>query len=160
MVQAHIRLGVVLACFLIGCDGANKSGKPETLIEGGYNQQEMDAAIARARAELPKFLEEFQAGNGESFGVKAPITDGKETEHFWLVDIELQGDEFKGRIGNEPGIVKNVREGQEWRIKKSEISDWMFIRDDKIHGNYTMRPLLKTLPPEEAAQWRARLAEL
>jgi len=28
-----------------------------------------------------------------------------------------------------------------------------------MHGNYTMRPLLKTMPPEEAAKFRSLLAD-
>jgi len=34
--------------------------------------------------------------------------------------------------------VGNVKIGQKWTIKQSEISDWMFMRDGKIYGNYTM----------------------
>jgi uncharacterized protein YegJ (DUF2314 family) len=39
------------------------------------------------------------------------------------------------------------------------MSDWMFMRDGKMHGNYTMRPLLKTMPAEQAAKLRSMLAE-
>jgi len=35
----------------------------------------------------------------------------------------------------------------------------MFARDEKIHGRYTLRLLLKTMKPEEAQIWRSRLAE-
>ena len=66
---------------------------------------------------------------------------------------------FEGLIGNDPGIVTNVKFGQKWTLKKLEISDWMFMRDDKMHGNYTMRPLLKTMKKEEAQKWRSRFAE-
>lgn len=34
-----------------------------------------------------------------------------------------------------------------------------FMRDDKIHGNYTMRPLLKTMPEDEAEALRSLLAD-
>ena len=55
-------------------------------------------------------------------------------------------------------MVTNVKEGQKWSVKKSEISDWMFMRDGKMHGNYTMRPLLKTMSEEEAAKFKSLLA--
>ena len=32
------------------------------------------------------------------------------------------------------------------------------MRDGKMYGNYTMRPLLKTMPEEEAAKFRSLLA--
>ncbi len=34
----------------------------------------------------------------------------------------------------------------------------MFIRDGKMHGNYTLRPLLATMEEEEAELWRSRFA--
>lgn len=35
----------------------------------------------------------------------------------------------------------------------------MYFKNDKMHGNFTMRPLLKQMSPEEAAEFRALLAE-
>ena len=146
-----------LVLFILACCSCNKS--PETLVEGGYDQQEMDDAIARARSEVDSFLAEMSRGNGTDFAVKAPIQDQGETEHFWLTDIVYRNGKFEGVIGNEPGIVTNVKSGQKWTIKKSEISDWMFMRDGKMYGNYTMRPLLKTMPKEEAERFRSMLAD-
>ena len=118
----------------------------------------MEAAIARARSEVDVFIAEMSKGNGTDFAVKAAIQDKEDTEHFWLTDIVYRNGGFEGVIGNEPGIVTNVKSGQKWTVKKSEISDWMFMRDGKMYGNYTMRPLLKTLPEEEAAKFRSMLA--
>jgi uncharacterized protein YegJ (DUF2314 family) len=145
--------------FLAVVCGCGARSKPETLVEGGYDEAEMEAAIAKARSEVGKFLTEMEAKNGESFSVKAPVNDNGKVEHFWLTDITYANGEFEGVIGNDPGIVTNVKFGQKWKIKKEEISDWMFMRNDKIHGNYTMRPLLKTLPPAEAAKLRKMLAD-
>ena len=134
------------------------SKKPDTLVEGGYDEQEMDAAIARARKEVDSFIAELSKGNGTEFAVKAPIEDKEEVEHFWVTDIVYRDEKFHGVIGNEPGIVSNVKMGQKWSIKKSEISDWMFMRDGKMYGNYTVRPLLKTMPEERAEAIRSMLA--
>jgi uncharacterized protein YegJ (DUF2314 family) len=142
---------------MVACCSCNR-GAPDTLVEGGYDEQEMDAAIARARSEVDTFINELSQANGTNFGVKSPIEDQGKTEHFWLTDVVYRDGEFEGAIGNEPGIVSNVKMGQKWKIKKSEISDWMFMRDGKIHGNYTMRPLLKTMPADEAAKFKAMLA--
>lgn len=152
--KTHITLSLVL--FILACCSCSKS--PETLVEGDYDQQEMDAAIARARSEVDSFVAEMSKGNGTDFAVKAPIQDKGETEHFWITDIVYRDGKFEGVIGNEPGVVSNVKLGQKWVVKKSEISDWMFMRDGKMHGNYTMRPLLKTMPEEEAAKFRSMLA--
>jgi uncharacterized protein YegJ (DUF2314 family) len=131
---------------------------PETLIPGGYDHAEMDAAIARARAEVDNFIAVLEKRQGSDFNVKVPITDQDQTEHFWITDVTYQNGVFEGKIGNEPGRVRNVEIGQKWRATKAEISDWSFMRDDKMHGNYTMRPLLKTLPKEQADAYRSLLA--
>lgn len=150
-------IGLLLAVVILAYCSCSKT--PETLIEGGYDEQEMEAAIARAQSEVDTFIAELSQGNGTDFAVKAPIEDEGKTEHFWLTDVVYRDGEFAGVIGNDPGIVGNVKFGQDWTIKKEEISDWMFMRDGKMHGNYTMRPLLKTLPEEEAAEMRSILAE-
>ena len=131
---------------------------PETLVKGGYDEQEMDAAIARARSEVDSFIAELSKGNGTNFAVKVPIEDKGETEHFWLTDIAYQNGKFEGVIGNDPGIVTNVKSGQKWTVKKSEISDWLFMRGGKMYGNYTIRPLLKTMSEKEAAKFRSIMA--
>ncbi|MCL4786298.1 MAG: DUF2314 domain-containing protein [Verrucomicrobia bacterium] len=49
--------------------------------------------------------------------------------------------------------------GRIWKGKRAELSDWMFLRADKVYGNYTPRPPLKTMKPQEAEVWRSRFAE-
>lgn len=146
----------VLSLVLILC---SCSRDPETLVRDGYDEQEMAAAIARARAEVDGFVAALEKGEGSDFAVKAPVKDRGETEHFWLTEVTYREGSFEGLIGNDPGIVTNVKFGQKWTSKKLEISDWMFMRDEKMHGNYTLRPLLKTMKKEEAQMWRSRFAE-
>jgi uncharacterized protein YegJ (DUF2314 family) len=138
--------------------GCGKS-TPDTLVESGYDEQEMNSATARARSEVDSFVSELSNPTGTNHAVKAPIEDAGEIEHFWLTDVSFENGEFKGTINNDPGIVGNVKMGQSWTIKKTAISDWMFLRDGKMHGNYTMRPLLKTMPEDEAAKYRSILAD-
>jgi uncharacterized protein YegJ (DUF2314 family) len=138
---------------LCGCGPS----KPDTLV-GEFDEQEMDAAIARARAETDLFLGELAKKTGESHAVKAAIKDGQNTEYFWLTDLTYRDGQFEGTINNEPGMVKNVKLGQKWNVKKDEIADWLYLRDGKMYGNYTMRPLLKSMPAAEAAKFRAMFA--
>jgi uncharacterized protein YegJ (DUF2314 family) len=136
--------------------GCNK--RPKTLADGGYDEKEMAAATQRARSEVDTFIGELAKGNGEDFAVKAPIEESGKTEHFWLTGISFADGYFQGTIGNEPGIVSNVKLGDKRTIAKGDISDWMFMRDGKMHGNYTLRPLLATMPKKEADKLRSILA--
>jgi uncharacterized protein YegJ (DUF2314 family) len=146
----------ILSLLALGCGGVSQ---PDTLIDGGYSQEEIDAATARAQAEVDEFIVELQRGDGEDFAVKAPIEDDGAVEHFWLTDVVYADGKFTGQIGNDPGMVDNVSFGQDWTIAKGDISDWMFMRDGKMHGNYTLRPLLVTLPEDQAEEFRAMFAE-
>ncbi|MDF1850922.1 MAG: DUF2314 domain-containing protein [Verrucomicrobiales bacterium] len=139
--------------FLFSCE---QGAEPETLVRN-YDESGMDAAIARARAEVDQFLVVLEKGDADSFSVKAPIKDENGTEHFWFTDVTFADGQFTGSVGNDPGIVQNVQYGQPWTIEKGEISDWMFTRGEKIHGGYTIDPLLDSYPEEEAEVLRAKL---
>ena len=149
---------LVLLLLLLTVSGCSTNNAPDSLIEGGYDEQEMDVAIARARSEVDSFIAEMSKRSGTDFSVKVAIEDKDETEHFWLKDIVYRNGKFEGVIDNDPGMVSNVKRGQKWAVKKSEISDWLFMRDGKMYGNYTLRPLLKTMPEEKAAKLKSILA--
>lgn len=151
--KSHTKL--LLFFVILACCSCSKS--PDTVIKD-YDEKEMDAAIARARSEVDSFIAELSKRNRSDFAGKVPIQDNDETEHFWLTDIVYRNGKFEGIIGNDPGIVTNVKSGQKWSVKKSEISDWMFMREGKMYGNYTIRPLLKSMPEDQAAKFRSMLA--
>jgi uncharacterized protein YegJ (DUF2314 family) len=155
-----MRRWLLLFLLCLGCGGCNETAnKPATLIESGYDEQEMEAAIARARQEVDSFIAELSRPTGENHAVKVPITDSNGTEHFWLTDLSYRDGQFQGVINNEPGIVKNVKFGEARTAAKADISDWMFMRGGKLHGNYTMRPLLQAMPKEEADRFRSMFAK-
>src|SRR5262245_60793682 len=122
----------VVVLLVFGILACSSSTKPDTLVTEGYDQQEMDAAIARARREVDSFIAEMSNGNSTDFAVKVPITDDGKTEHFWLTNVVYRDGKFHGVINNEPGVVTNVKMGQKWTVKKSDISDWLFMRDGKM----------------------------
>jgi len=154
-----MKLPSQLLCCLISLALAGCSGEPETLVRDGYDETEMAEATERAISEVDDFIADLQSGRSENYAVKAPIEDAGEIEHFWLTDVKFANGEFTGTISNEPGMVSNVEMGQPWTVAKTEISDWMYMRDGKMHGNYTMRPLLATMPEEEAEQFRSIFAK-
>ncbi len=148
----------LLACIFAILLSTGCKPKPKTLVEGGYDESEMAAATERAVKEVDAFISDLNTGRSMGYAVKAPIKDNGETEHFWLTEVTFDGAKFTGTIDNEPGMVSNVKMGQKWTLGKMEISDWMYIRDGKMYGNYTLRPLLATMPKEEADQFRAMFA--
>jgi uncharacterized protein YegJ (DUF2314 family) len=133
------------------------SARADTLITVPNEDPEMAAAIAKARVGLPAFWKSLEhPGPGEErFALKVAIKDGADVEHFWLVDVAREGDKISGMINNEPGIVSNVENGERYEFTEAEISDWLFMRNGKMVGNETMRPLLKRMPKATAEEYRA-----
>lgn len=123
---------------------------------------EMEEAKAKARATLPQFWAKLEkpGADEDSFGLKVALPyGGNSTEHIWTKNIERNDGKIFGVINNRPRDVKTVRLGQRIEIGESQISDWMYTRSGKIVGNFTLRPMLSKMPPEDAARYRATLAE-
>lgn len=119
---------------------------------------DMAAAIAKARASLAEFWKAKDAPKDgeEGFALKVRIPYGEGSgEHFWLLDIERAGDKYSGIISNDPNNATHVVKGQRYEFVETDISDWMFMRNGKMVGNETMRPLLTRMPKEQADQYRA-----
>jgi uncharacterized protein YegJ (DUF2314 family) len=123
---------------------------------------EMAAAQSQARATLPRFwkaLKNPEPGE-EGFALKVAIPVGVDgTEQVWMVDIERPGSWITGVPNNLPRDATWLLPGQRTDIAENRISDWMFMRNGKIVGNFTLRPALRHMPPEEAARYRAMLEE-
>ncbi len=130
----------------------------ENLVEVPGGDPEMAAAIAKARASLPTFWKAWEAPKpgeaGFALKVKIPYGNENDAEHFWLIQIERGNGKYSGIINNDPAYATQVQAGQRYEFTEAEISDWMFMRNGKMVGNETMRPLLKRLPKEEADQYR------
>ena len=148
---------ILLMLSLLFFTTAGFSEVSDTLVTGGYDKQAMSDAIKHARKETDKFIEVMNKKDADTFAVKAPITDHGRTEHFWLTDVTYSNGMFIGVISNDPGIVTNVEYGQEWKIKKEDISDWMYTRGDKIYGGYNIDPFFVTYPKKKTDELRAKL---
>ena len=139
----------------------NKVLDGSSVISVRNNDDEMESAIRNAQALLPQMLEGYRQGLYQDFTLKVMVTDQEENaEHFWLTDMQLHGDEVIGTIDAAPRTVLNITEGERYTFPLSSVTDWMYVQDGLIHGNYTMRVLLPHMAPEEAALYQSRLAPL
>jgi uncharacterized protein YegJ (DUF2314 family) len=144
---------------MTGCSRSNPAGKS---IEISENDAEMKAAVQTAREKLPTFWKEFdKPEKGDSdFALKVKIEDEHGAEHFWVSSLRRQNDKLFGTINNDPETVKSVKLGQEVEVPEANISDWMFMRDGKMFGNYTLRVLFKQMPDDEVKKYEAIMADL
>jgi uncharacterized protein YegJ (DUF2314 family) len=140
--------------------GCSKSAKADKTIGIKEDDAEMNAAIAKARETLPRFWEASDhPGQNTAFCLKVKITEGKEVEHFWMEKVEKKDGKIFGDIGNDPEFVHNVKLGDHIEIPEADISDWLYMHDGKMVGNYTIRVLFKHMSADEVAKYKAILAE-
>ena len=155
------RIGMSVAALLVMALGGCSSDRDQvTSVDA--DDPEMTAAIAKARAELPKFWEKFEhPEHGESdFALKVRITDSNGAEHFWVSELEPGKDgKITGTTNNDSVTVKSVKLGDRIPIPEADISDWMYMRNGKLYGNGTLRPLFKQMPPAEVEKIKMIMAE-
>lgn len=138
----------------------NAAVRDSSIVTVRSEDEEMEHAIARARASLPAAIERFIAGELQAFSVKVRVSDGQNNEHFWLSDPKYNNGKFVGTIEAQPQLVSGITEGQVYEAPIESVTDWMHLRDGLMHGNYTLRVLLPKMPREEAVKYAAHLAPL
>jgi uncharacterized protein YegJ (DUF2314 family) len=141
--------------------GSVRAQDRSPVIDVSSANAEMNAAIAKARATLPTFWASYDAPKPSETGhsLKArfpnPRTNG---EHIWIAEVKKTADgRYSGRFANTPRDLPGKKAGDVTEFKEADISDWMFMRNGKIVGGETIRPLLKAMPKADADALRARL---
>ena len=131
------------------------------VIDVQSGNPEMNAAIAKARATLPAFWAAYDAPksseDGYSLKVRFP-KPGSGHEHIWMADVKKIGDgRYSGKFANVPRDLPSRKAGDVAEFKEADISDWMFMRNGKIVGGETIRPMLKRMSKADADALRARM---
>jgi len=105
------------------------------------HNDELLAASARAKQQLPALEREFAAGlqPGKYFEVKAPFkTDSGGREWMWVEVTSWQGNRIGGLLDNEPEQVSNLHSGQHVEVRQEDIFDYLITFPDKrTEGNTT-----------------------
>ena len=152
---------ILAAAFSLAVPGS--PARAETIIDVRTADAEMNAAIAHARETLPTFWASYEAPKpsetGHSLKVRFP-TGGSRGEHIWMADVKkLPNGGYSARFANQPRDLPGKRVGDLVEFKQADISDWMFMRNGKIVGGETIKPLLKSMPKAEADALRARMEQ-
>ena len=123
---------------------------------------EMNAGIAHARDTLPTFWASYDPPKPTESGhcLKVRFTGDGYVEHIWTADVEkLPDGNYSGRFSNEPNNLPGKNIGDQAEFEQADISDWMFMRNEKVVGGETIKALLKSMPKEEADAVRARMEQ-
>ena len=84
------------------------------------------AAVAEARRRWPEFLAAYEAATDkERFSVKAPVTEGGNTEFIWIKVKAIAGDQIHGFLANDPVALGDLRLGAFVTVDVGELNDWV-----------------------------------
>jgi uncharacterized protein YegJ (DUF2314 family) len=112
----------------------------DAVLSVSADDPEMNAAISQARESLADFWQVFDSRDrGESdFALKVRIEDSHGIEHFWVTDLRRDAGNVYGLIGNDPNTVTSVKLGDEIEVPQDDVTDWLYMRDEKMVGNFTL----------------------
>lgn len=116
-------------------------GEPVSPVLEATDREAMAAAWAKARETWPEALAHLQKG-GELLA-KFPFArvTKRGTEHIWVTVQSVDGDVVRGVLANEPMDLGERKLGSVVECKLAELSDWLFLRDGKMVGGYTVKVL-------------------
>jgi uncharacterized protein YegJ (DUF2314 family) len=123
----------------------------------------MNAAISAAQQSLPVFMDQLNDPSSAATDLILKVaisTDTDYVEHIWVDQVRPLGDNsFEGRYANQP-VEFRGNEGDAVTFSQGSISDWSFMENGQLHGNYTTRVMLPYIDPEYAAYLTSILAPL
>lgn len=151
---------LLVVALMAGALGLGADADQVTPVDAA--DKRMNAAIDTARESLPHFWSKLEKpGQGEGdFNLKVRIEDENGVEHFWCADVHRERGRMTGVINNDPMKVRSVSIGQRVVFTEDQISDWLYMRNGKMIGNYTVRPLMRDMSKEERREIEAMLGPL
>lgn len=155
----HYLLIVIISIVLVSCTNnkttkIEREGEPE-IYGFAENDEEMNQAIKMAKETLDKFNEALKSSNPafEYFALKTKFNTSNGSEHIWVSSITLKDNKYFGVVDNLPEFTTDVNLGDTIEIKEEDISDWMYIENQKLQGGYTIKVLRNSMTEEERKQF-------
>ena len=146
--------------FLISCnqnqpkivDGASKDDK---IYETTSDDEEMNAASKKAVDSFAIFNAAFKSRskNISFISLKKRFKTEGGNEHIWISPISKIEKGYLGTVENDPIYVKDVKYGDTVLVKANEVSDWMYVENNLLHGGYTLRVAIKHMNPKEKEEF-------
>lgn len=119
------------------------------------NDTEMNDAIKLANQTLYKFNDALKNKNSDLqyFALKTRFNTANGGEHIWVSNITLEDNKYFGVVNNLPETIKGIKMGDTIQVKNDNISDWMYVDNQKLLGGYTIRLLRKRMTEIERKQF-------
>lgn len=149
-------------CFAIACnqnaDAAKKSKTAKAENASKLNkttERAIEKGIDKAKKSLQKdFLDVFESKDDKNYNysIKMAFRSFTEEEHIWLDNIRYDNSNtLIGFLANEPKKLTHIKAGDQLKIVFEDIVDWMYLRDDVLHGGYTIKAVRENMTSAQKA---------
>jgi uncharacterized protein YegJ (DUF2314 family) len=119
-------------------------GSTDSIV--GAKSGDAELALARERARKAFFAQEAYFRHGlplkEHLLVKAPFSEGGQTEYMWVEVTTWHEKEVEGILTNDPYYVKRLHDGSRVTVALGDVYDYIFYKADGTEeGNETGKVL-------------------
>ena len=121
---------------------------------------EMNSAITKAKRTIAEFDEALNRNDTflTDFAIKKryPTADNG-GEHIWVAILNIENGNYRGIVNNDAEKTTQVKYGDTVIVKKSEITDWMYLDKNLLKGGFTIREIRNHLDKTEKAKMDSSL---
>jgi len=149
-------MGFFLLCAILLFSCEKPADPPEVTVMQVYQDDREIARIAEdARNTLPVFFRYLTRAGAENEHcyVKYPLladdNSGVNMEQVWLNGIRFKNGRYFGVLVSVPRYLSGMKKGDTVFFDMEDITDWMYVRGDKIIGGESIKYLLETIPEEQ-----------
>lgn len=149
-------LSIWVFCFMVACNQGDETPKTETKNKlDQLTEQAIEKGILTAKKTLQKdFLDVFEAKDDKNYNysVKMNFKSFTEEEHIWLDNLRYDNSNaLVGFLANEPKKHTHIKAGDQLKVVFEDVVDWMYLRDDVLHGGYTIKALREHMTDAQKA---------
>ena len=72
----------------------------------------------------------------------------------WLNQLYFKSEQLFGVLDSDPVSVFTVKAGDSLEIQRDKVSDWMYIKNGKLVGGYTIKVLYNKMSKKEREQFK------
>lgn len=135
---------------LVACGGSNDV----PFVQVADDDAQMAAAFKQAKENI--HLLDENIGKDDTFcAIKVGFKHSDGTEYCWIgrvTKVDGSTDEYQGRFDSDPKHDIGHKLGDTIRVKRELVADWLVkTKTGPALGNYTLKALLPTMSPEDAA---------
>jgi uncharacterized protein YegJ (DUF2314 family) len=143
---------VALVSVLIFGAAACEKQRPEGVYTASSADPIVNGAMEQARSTLPAFWKAYDSTDGtrDQFMLKVRLeTPSGMAEHIWMGVTSREGNVIHGLLANEPAEIPELRLNSPITVTTDKVSDWGYVREGKLYGNFTSRVLLRQMSADD-----------